>query len=145
MDNELIDLFKADPYANLLTMTLHECKKGYAEVRLTVTERMLNFHGFAHGGLIFSLADYAFAAASNSHGRTAVGLNVHMSYLAPGKIGDELVCIATETKRTPKIALYDMKTRLSTGELIATMEGMVYIKEEQFMNGKASEAGQADG
>lgn len=128
MDKNLINRFKTDPFANLLNIELCKCEEGYAETRLTVTEEMLNFHGFANGGLIFSLADYAFAVASNSHGQTAVGLSVNMSYLAPAKLGDELICVAKEVKRTRKIAIYDLNVSERSQGLIATMEGMVYIK-----------------
>ncbi|MGY0692445.1 PaaI family thioesterase [Virgibacillus sp. FSP13] len=128
MDKEKLDLFTSDPFANRLNIKLLECERGYAKASLVVSDDMLNFYGVAHGGLLFSLADYVFAVASNSHGNVAVGLNVHMSYLAPAKIGDELICMATEIKRTNKIAVYEMKTTQASGDLIGTMEGMVYIK-----------------
>lgn len=133
MDTNMINYFKSDPFAKYLDIVLSKCEAGYAEAKLTITKDLLNFNGFANGGAFFSLADYAFAVASNSHGRTAVGLNVNMSYLAPGKVGDEVTCIAKEIKLTPKIATYEMKIRNASEELIATMEGMVYRKKEVFM------------
>jgi acyl-CoA thioesterase len=45
---------------------------------LTVTDAMTNFHGTAHGGVIFAISDMAFAAACNSHGQVAVALNVSL-------------------------------------------------------------------
>lgn len=60
-------------------------------------------------GSIFSLVDYAFACASNSHGQTAVGISVNMSYLASSQVGDELICTTTETKRTRKHSESDLK------------------------------------
>jgi acyl-CoA thioesterase len=133
MKPEMYDFFRSDPYAKKLNMKLLELKEGYAKTSIKVTEDMLNFHGSAHGGLIFSLADYAFAVASNSHGSIAVGLNIHMSYLAPANVNDELICVAEEKKRTTKIAVYELSIKNNTGELIATMEGMVYRKKQQFI------------
>ncbi|HEX6594345.1 MAG TPA: hotdog fold thioesterase [Bacillota bacterium] len=127
MNRDFIDVFKNDSFADLLAIKLIDCQLGYAKAQVTVTDELLNFHGFAHGGLIFSLADYVFAIASNSYGQTAVGLNAHASFLKPAKVGDLLICTAREVKRTTKIAVYEMKTTLETGELIATTEGMVYI------------------
>lgn len=132
MNNDVVEHMKKDAYANMLGLTLQYCQEGMAEVYLTVYEDMLNFHGSLNGGVIFSLADYAFAVASNSYGQVAVGLNVHMSYLAPGKVGDKLICTATETKKTPKIAVYQMIVKNESEEIIATMEGMVYRKKEYF-------------
>ncbi|HLR65561.1 PaaI family thioesterase [Virgibacillus alimentarius] len=132
-DKQMIDFFTSDPFANHLNIMLEHCEAGYAKVKMPITKDLLNFNGAANGGAIFSLADYAFAVASNSHGRTAVGLNVNMSYLAPGKKGEEIICIAKETKLTPKIATYEMKVYNASDDLIATMEGMVYRKKENFM------------
>ncbi|WP_174615865.1 hydroxyphenylacetyl-CoA thioesterase PaaI [Virgibacillus ihumii] len=143
MDTELIDFFKQDPFASRLNIELLECDTGFAKTGLTIEDDMLNFHGYAHGGLLFSLADYAFAIASNSHGQIAVGLNVHMSYLEPAKEGDRLICTASEKKRTPKIAVYDIQIQLSTGEVVATMEGMVYIKKTNFIS-KLAVSGERD-
>ncbi|MFQ6090313.1 MAG: hotdog fold thioesterase, partial [Candidatus Bipolaricaulia bacterium] len=61
-----------DPFARSLGIELLELGPGYGRAAMTVREEMLNFQGIPHGGAIFSLADAAFAAASNSHGRTAV-------------------------------------------------------------------------
>jgi uncharacterized protein (TIGR00369 family) len=52
---------KSDRYANFLGIQITKIERGYAQANLTVAEPMLNFYGFAHGGLIFSLADAAFA------------------------------------------------------------------------------------
>jgi acyl-CoA thioesterase len=73
-----------------------------------------------------------FAIASNSYGQTAVGLNVHMSYLAPGLVGNTLSCTATEINRTPRIAVYKMIVKNDSDKLVASMEGTVYRKKEYF-------------
>jgi len=71
-----------DPFAKWMGMELEELTPGHARVAMTLTPAKLNFHGIPHGGAIFSLADAAFAAASNSHGQPAVALSMTIHYLA---------------------------------------------------------------
>lgn len=123
--------FSEDAYAKHLGIELVSLQEGAAKTQVTISEEHLNFNGACHGGLIFSLADYAFAAASNSHGQVAVGINVHMTYLAPGSLGECLTCTAVEIKKTARLALYEMTVRNEREELIARMEGMVYRKKEE--------------
>ena len=63
---------RKDSFANWLGATIEIIEPGYSRVSLVVTASILNFHGMTHGGLVFSLGDIAFAAASNSHGQTAL-------------------------------------------------------------------------
>lgn len=132
MKQDIVNFMKQDPFANHLGISLTCCEEGFAETTVQIDENMMNFHAAAHGGLIFTLADYAFAAASNSYGQVAVGLNVHMSYLAPGLVGNTLKCTATEVNRTPRIAVYRMTVKNDLDQIIATMEGTVYRKKTFF-------------
>ncbi len=128
----MTEIFKRDPFAQKLNIELIDWGKGYAKTALTIMEDMLNFHDAAHGGLIFSLADYAFAVASNSHGQVAVGISTNMSYVAAGKLGERLICTATEINNNGRLAIYEMEVK-ANGELKARMEGMVYRKRENFV------------
>lgn len=132
MSKEMTEIFKRDPYAKLLNMRLVDWKKGYAKTAITLTEDLLNFHHAANGGLLFSLADYAFAVASNSHGQVAVGINTHMAFTNAGKVGEELICIAEEVNKGGRLAVYQMEIRNQEGELKARMEGTVYRMNKQF-------------
>ena len=66
--SELKAYFDADRFATGIGIELLEVKEGYARARMEVSERHLNAAGVMQGGAIFTLADYAFAACSNSHG-----------------------------------------------------------------------------
>jgi acyl-CoA thioesterase len=95
---------------------------------------MLNFHGSTHGGVVFALGDMAFAAASNSHGQTAVALNVAINFLKATTAGDRLVAEAVEQSATGPVALYDITIRNDrTGALVAKSQDLVYRKKEWFM------------
>ncbi len=126
----LYEKFRGDPYCRLLGIELVELRPGYSRVKLKVTEDMMNFHGVAHGGLILSLADAAFAAASNSHNKVAVALNININYRRPVAAGEELEAEAVEESLGKTTGLYRMTVRNAQGDLVALCEGLVYRRDE---------------
>lgn len=118
---------ESDPYCATLGIELRELGTGSATTALTVTHDLVNFHGTPHGGALYSLADAAFAAASNSHGDTAVALETNISYLAAVDVGTTVLATATETHITRRTAEYEIVlTTEATGERVATFRGRVY-------------------
>ena len=75
------DFFKNDRFAKHSGIELLEIGAGRAKARMTITDAHLNGVSLVHGGAIFTLADLVFAAASNSHGTIAVGVNASIAYL----------------------------------------------------------------
>lgn len=130
---EIVKKLKEDPYASFLGIQLTELKEGYAQAELTIQDHMLNVHGTAHGAVIFALADYVFAAASNSYGKTAVGISTTTSFMNPGISGSTLKATAVEQKRNRKLAWYQIHVE-SNKNLLATMEGIVYRKSSLFID-----------
>jgi acyl-CoA thioesterase len=129
----ITERIRSDPFANSLGATLEAIEKGYARVSLVVVEPMLNFHSVAHGGIVFGLADIAFAAASNSHGQIALALNMSISFLRPANVGDHLVAEAKEVHLGGVTALYDISViEKTSGKSIAKCQAMVYRKRETF-------------
>jgi acyl-CoA thioesterase len=129
------EFIQKDLFADYLGATIEIIEPGYSRVSITVTEEMANFHGTTHGGLIFSLGDIAFAAASNSHGQTAVAMNVSISFLKASKPGDQLVAVAMEKHVGGKTALYEITViEGKSGELIAKSQNLVYRKNEWFVS-----------
>lgn len=92
---------------------------------------MLNGIGVTHGGAIFSLADIAFAAASNAHGPVAVALNVNIHFLKATTEGTTLTATAREENLTRKTGLYRLEVKDDSGQLVALAEGMVYRKNDR--------------
>jgi acyl-CoA thioesterase len=129
----IVQRISQDPFACFLGIELLELGQGYSKVSMTVGEQMLNFHGIPHGGAIFSLADAAFAAASNSHGQTAVALNVSINYLAVVPVGARLYAEAKEESLGNRIALYRLAVTTEDGTPVALAHGMVYRKREQWL------------
>ena len=123
-----------DPFARKLGARFESIRPGYSRVALTVEADMVNFHGMTHGGLIFALADMAFAAAGNSHGQTAVALNGNITFLKPSRPGDRLVAEAREIQAAGRTAVYAITVRESAGDtLLACKQATVYRQKEWFV------------
>lgn len=120
---------RQDRMAELLGIELLDVAPGQARVRLRIDERHLNGAGVIHGGTIFTLADVAFAAASNAHGTLALALDASISFVKALSSGT-LVATAREEVRTTKIGCYSIRVEEEGGELVALFHGTVYRKKE---------------
>ena len=123
---ELRGRIEADPFCRLLGIRLEELAAGYARLAMTVTDDMTNFLGSGHGGAVFTLADAALAAASNSHGAPAVALQVGIHYLESVTPGQSLVGQAVEAHRSARTALYDITVTDADARVVASCQGRVY-------------------
>jgi acyl-CoA thioesterase len=92
-----------------------------------------NGAGTVHGGAIFTLADFAFAVASNSHGQLAMGISTSMNFVkAP--VSGTLYARASEQSRNAKLAAYSVTVTDDDGSTIAIFQGMVYRKKESILS-----------
>jgi acyl-CoA thioesterase len=119
--------FASDAWAKESGIELMEVSIGRSKVRMIIEKKHLNSHDTVHGGAIFTLADTAFALASNSHGIPAAAINAHISYVKSATAGI-LYAEGAETSLSPKIATYSVIVTDENGEKIALFEGMVYRK-----------------
>lgn len=115
-------MWQGDRASQALGMTIVEIAPGRAVLAMTIRDDMVNGHGSAHGGMIFALADSAFAFACNSRGAYAVAANCTIAYLAPGRVGDRLTATATETAVSGRTGIYDV-TVAAHDRVIATFRG----------------------
>jgi acyl-CoA thioesterase len=122
--------FKGDRLAEYLGIELVEVSKGGAVAKMEVREEHLNGISTVHGGAIFTLADFAFAVAANSHGRVTVAINVSISFMKAAT-GGTLTAIAREVSLNPKIASYTVDIFNDEQELIAIFQGMAYRKRDK--------------
>lgn len=119
-----------DPFMRTLGLAGEILSPGRARVWGTLGPEHLNSLGSAHGGFLYSVADAAFALASNSHGAAAVALSTHMEYVAPTKAGDLIEAIATEVHLGRRAAVYQVEIRV--GEtLVALFTGTVHRLPER--------------
>lgn len=119
--------FDKDTFAQYCGIELVEAENGHSEARLKILPHHLNGVGTVHGGMIFSLADLAFAAACNSHGTVAVAINVNIQYLKAVS-GGGLVARAREVSLSRKIGTYAVEVTDDEGNLVASFQGMAYRK-----------------
>ena len=116
-------LYDGDRASRALGIELVEVAPGRVRVALTVREDMLNGHGICHGGVVFTLADAAFAFACNSHGEAMVAASTSIDFLAPAPNGARLIATATETMRSARHGIYDVTVMAAAGEVIASFRG----------------------
>ena len=107
-----------------LGIALLDVGPGRARLRMAVRPDMVNGHAIAHGGLVFTLADSAFAVACNSHGVVTVAAGADITFAAPALLDDVLVAEAVETDTFGRSGSTDVRvTRESDGALIALFRG----------------------
>jgi acyl-CoA thioesterase len=123
---EIRDRASSDPFCGRVGIDLEDIGAGYAETTMTIDENHRNFHGTPHGGAVYTLADAAFAAASNSHGDAAFALETNISYLAAADVGETLHAVAEETHLGGRTAEYEVVVTTEGGDRIATFRGRVY-------------------
>ena len=126
-NSDLVSFFKNDHFAVLTGIEIIEAKKGYCKAQLKITEKHLNAANVVQGGAIFTLADLAFAVASNSHGQLALAINVNITFLK-GISEGTLFATATEFDNPKKLGAYDVIVTNEKDEIIARFNGLVYRK-----------------
>ena len=120
--------FKKDMFIVNVGIELLEISPGYAKAKLEVEEKHLNALKTVQGGVLFTLADIAFAAAINAHGSSAVLINANMSFVKTATKGT-LIAEAKETSINPKIATYNVNITDDEGDIVAIFQGMGYRKK----------------
>ena len=111
-----------DEASRALGIELIDSGEGRAVTRMTVRGDMVNGHAMVHGGLIFTLADTAFACACNSFGPVTVAASAEIVFVAPARAGDVLVAEAVLRTRFGRSGVYDVTVHRG-GEVIAEFRG----------------------
>ncbi len=122
--------FKNDQFAERSNIELLSVSPEQARAKMTLHPHHLNGYGTIQGGAIFTLADFAFAAASNSHGTVAVAINVSITFMKAAKTGT-LWAEAREISRNFKLGSYTVEVKDDQGELVALFQGLAYRKSEK--------------
>lgn len=115
-------MWKEDDASSGLGMRIVEIGSGRATLSMTVQPHMVNGQRIAHGGFIFALADSAFAFACNSHNEKSVAAQGSITFIKPGRLGDELVAHAREISRSGRSGIYDVQVKVGE-EVIAEFRG----------------------
>lgn len=116
-------LWRGDAASKMLGMAVESCAPGRATLSMRVRRDMVNGHGICHGGLIFSLADSAFAFACNSRGDNTVAAGAAIEFLSPAREGDVLRAVAAERWRAGRAGIYEIEVTNQRDEIVALFHG----------------------
>jgi acyl-CoA thioesterase len=116
-------LYAGDSVSQALGIEVLDVAPGRVRVAMTVRSDMANGHGICHGGVLFTLADSAFAFACNSHGEPMVAAGASIEFLAPTHQGERVIASATETSRSERHGIYDVVIARQSGAPIAHFRG----------------------
>lgn len=138
-------MWARDHATQALGMRLEAIAPGRAVLSMPVRRDMVNGHAICHGGLIFTLADSAFAYACNSYNHNTVASACHIDFLAPAREGDVLEAEAVERSLAGRTGVYDITVRVRGGRTVALFRGKSYRLGGEVIAGlaHAAEAAQA--
>ncbi len=126
---EVREFFKRDEFAEYCGIKIVEVSPGYAKTEMFISENHLNGVKTVHGGALFTLADFAFAVAANSHGRVTVAINVSITFMKAVNKG-KITAEARELSSNPKLATYTVDILDEKGDLVAVFQGLAYRKKD---------------
>lgn len=108
-------------------------EEGYCKLKMVVRKEMLNGFGILHGGIAYTLADSAFAFASNSYGRISVSINGSMTYSKSAKEGESIFAEAKALDISYKKADFDVNVMNAEGEIYYRFRGTVYRSSKEVL------------
>lgn len=124
-------MMAGDAFSQWLGIEMVAIREGYAQMKMIVRDEMLNGHGVMHGGISFSLADSAFAFASNSHGQKAVSIETSINHTKAVFSGDELIATAEKESLSKSVGFYLVRVKRGE-ELVGLFKGVVYRRSEEW-------------
>lgn len=119
---------KKDQFSKHLEFEIVQVSSGYAQVKTKVKPYFLNGVEIVHGGVIFSLADYAFALASNTTNETGVAINAHIQFIKPACLGDELQAESKMISRSRRLGTFLGCVMNQKKDILAQFQAMAYFK-----------------
>ena len=117
-------MWAGDAASRAMGMAIEAVGPGTATLSMTLREEHLNGHGSAHGGVLFTLADSAFAFACNSRNEAAVAQEAQVTFLSPGRGGERLTAVAAETALAGRTGVYDVRVSGEDGRTVALFRGL---------------------
>lgn len=117
-------MWATDDASKWFGMSLDAVGPGTATMSLTVAANQTNGHDICHGGVIFALADSAFAFACNSYNTVTVAQTNSITFVAPARTGDRLTAVATEIARSGRSGTWDVSVTNQDGKVVALFRGL---------------------
>lgn len=121
-----------DCFARSIGARLTEVREGYSRAELVVEAHHINAAGVCQGGVMYTLADLAFAAVANSHKVLTLGVSNTITFVKSAQLGDVLVAECTEQYNHRRLPYCDMKVTNQRGEVLAFMTGLGYRLNREY-------------
>ena len=102
---------------------IEEARAGYARLSMTVRTDMLNGHGIVHGGMVFALADTAFAYVCNGRNEKTVAAQADIVFLGSAEEGETLIAEAEEAAAAGRSGVTRVSVRTADDRPIAEFTG----------------------
>ncbi len=125
------EFFKGDIFALNAGVELLEVREGYATARLKITKEHLNAGGRTQGGALFTLADLALAACSNSYGKLSFSLSADITFLRASGEGDVLMATATKKYIGRSTGYFEVDITNQEEKLIASFRSSVFRMDQE--------------
>jgi acyl-CoA thioesterase len=126
-------MYAKDAASQALGIRVDIPEAGRAVARMTVREDMVNGFDVCHGGLLFTLADTAFAFACNGYDDLTFAAAASIDFLRPARRGDELCAMAREDYRGSKSGFYTVEVRNQHDETVAIFRGRSASRGERLL------------
>lgn len=126
-------MWDRDRASQALGITIDIGAVGEASAKMQVRHDMVNGLDVCHGGVVFALADTAFAFACNAYNRVTVAASAHIDFLRPARLGDSLRASAREEYRGSRTAYYLVKVDNQDGEVVALFRGRAVSRDETLL------------
>jgi len=127
-------MWSSDSASKALGMEIDIPAAGSATARMLVREDMVNGLDVCHGGLLFALADTAFAFACNAYNRVTVAGSASIEFLRPAMRGDALTANATEDYRGRRSGYYTVRVDNQDSETVALFRGRCVSRDEPLLD-----------
>jgi acyl-CoA thioesterase len=125
-------MMEKDRFSQWLGIVRLEERPGFCKLKMQVRPEMCNGMGIVHGGITYSLADSAFAFASNSQGKHAVSIETSISHIKPLRAGDQIIATAVEKSLSSRLSIYEVTIENENSEMVALFKGVAFRKETEW-------------
>ena len=125
-------MMEGDAFSRWLGIKVEAVELGSCELKMTITQEMVNGFNIAHGGILYSFSDSCLAFAANSYGQKAVSIETSISHTRPSATGDILIAKAKELNRTKNIGIYEVIVTNQKGKVVSLFKGTVFIKSADY-------------
>lgn len=116
-------MLSEDEASKNLGVVIDKVSPGHATISMQITNLMLNGHRTCHGGIMFTVADSAFAIACNTYNKTTVAASADISFVSPAFAGDKLTATATEQFKAGRNGIYDVVVTNQDNQTVALFRG----------------------